>query len=191
MTKFEFVLYFLSLIGALIVSTMIYSDIFAGRIGTNKKIYTATATILTVLAAFAVAESVDFIIYYGEFVLWRFCLTAFSFFSITIGISVIWSMFKMHRDDRKEYREHKKLNRETEKFIRDTKASMRKEGCMTTNHNAYCRTDECKTIKGEYVQRNDTYVAKENMALKSNCCEMVGGKVISFEERKKKIKKRR
>ena len=30
---------------------------------------------------------------------------------------------------------------------------------------------------------------KENLALKSNCCEMVGGKVISIEEARRKRNK--
>lgn len=185
MTKLEFVSCFLTLIGILVASAMIYSDRFAGRMDANKKIYTVLATSMTVLATLSVAVYVDFI-YYGEFVLWRFCLTTFSVFSITIGMSVIWAMFKMHRDDRKEYREHKKLTRETKKFIRDKKVSMRSDSCMTTDHNAYIRSDECIAIKGGYVQRNDTYVGKENLALKTNCCEVVGGKVISFEEARKK-----
>ena len=185
MTKFEFVSCFLTLIGVLVASAMIYSDRFAGRMDANKKIYTVLATTLTVLAALSVAVYVDFI-HYGEFVLWRFCLTAFSVFSITIGMSVISAMFKVHRDDRKEYREHKKLTRETEKLIRDTKASMRRDGCMITDHNAYSRADKCMAVKGGYMQVNDTYTVKENLALKSNCCEMVGGKVISFEEARKK-----
>ena len=161
MTKFEFVAGFLTAMG-LLVEAMLYSDRFAGRMESNKRLYTAIATTLTVLVALSVAAYVDFI-HYGEFVLWRFSLTTFSVFSISIGISIIWAIFKIYRDDRKELRKHKKLARETEKFIRDTKASMRRD--MITDHNAYSRADECTDIKGGYVKS-----------------------VVSFEEKRKEKK---
>ena len=141
MTKFEFVAGFLTAMGLLVEAIMLYSDRFAGRMESNKRLYTAIATTLTVLVALSVAAYVDFI-HYGEFVLWRFTLTTFSVFSIAIGISIIWAIFKVHRDDRKELRKHKKLTRETEKIISD----------IITDHNAYSRADECTDIKGGYVK---------------------------------------
>ena len=171
MGKIEFALYFTMLIG----SAIIYSERFAGRMNVNKKIYTAYATAITVFSTLSIATYVNFI-YYNKFDLWGFSLTVFSVIAITIGISAIMAIFKIHRDDRKEYRELEKLTRETEKFIRD----------MKRNGNGCIKADECMTIKGGYVQRNDTYTIKGNVATKSNCCERIGGKTISFNEKRRK-----
>lgn len=79
--------------------------------------------------------------------------------------------------------------KETDKYIRDIKEERLLDGCMNVDNNAYSVSDKCMTVKGGYMQVNDTYTVKENVSLKSNCCEIVGGKMISIEEARRKRNK--
>ena len=100
MTKIDFIICFLSLIGILVASINMFSNRFAERLDVGKNIQTVIATILTIIIALSVAVYVEFI-HYVEFVLWRFSLITFYVFNITIAISVILSLFKKQLDDRK------------------------------------------------------------------------------------------
>ena len=182
MTKTEFIVFVLVVIACILTSVKTFSDIFAERLDTGKKIRTVIALILLSYAALSVAVFVD-CLYYGEIVWLRFGLVTFSVYSITIGMSAILGVFKRNWDDGREYRELKKSLKETDKYIRDIKAERLLDGWMNVDNNAYSVSD-----KGGYMQVNDTCIVKENLALKSNCCEMVGGKVISIEEARRKRK---
>lgn len=187
MTKTEFIVCVLVVIVCILTSVKTFSDIFAERLDTGKKMRTVIALILLSYAALSVAVFVD-CLYYGEIVWLRFGLVTFSVYSITIGMSAILGVFKRHWDDGREYRELKKSLKETDKYIRDIKEERLLDGCMTVDNNAYSVSDKCMAVKGGYMQINDTYTVKENLALKSNCCEMVGRKVISIEEARRKRK---
>lgn len=161
MTKYELIGFIVTMIGVLVASVMLYSNCFAEKKNANRNM--VIATLLTISAALLIAMYID-CIYYKDFVLWRFAVNTFSVYSITIGISAILTMFKEHN----EYRGgcyYRKLVKITEDVI-EKKANMKMDDCMPYKMPAVNNTS----------------------CIKSDCCEMVSGKVISLEEARMKRK---
>lgn len=154
MTKYELIGFIVTMIGVLVASAMLYSNSFAERKNANRNM--VIATLLTISAALLIAMDIDFI-YYKDFVLWRFAVNTFSVYSITIGISAILTMFKEHNKYRDGY--YRKLVKITENVI-EKKANMKMDACIPYQMPAVNNTS----------------------CIKSDCCEMVSGKVISLEE---------
>lgn len=189
MTKIDFIIVALTIIGLFVVAVKIMSDRIGGRMEEHKNFYTFFSLMLVLIVAAGIAVFVE-CLYYAEIKLWRFGLNSFSVFSIYLGASIVIGLIKRKVDEWKESRSSRKSIKDTEKRIRETSGVMRSNNvCRDVGKNAYRRANECVSIQGGYVQRDNSCVRMDNMAVRNDsCCKVssASSNIINFGRRKRK-----